>query len=267
MQTQKIKFNDIKGMLSRDEMKEIIGGCGSGSGSGSDPFSTGGGGITLPTVTVYGSYNTGSNYGAISAALSYYGGGYSGSSGSTGTTYYGGGGGGSTAATSQPGPHSLPTANLPKGDGTNKQAYSTCVFRSMEVVEKYLGKSFTLQNFTLDYCNKFGKTLGDALLNGFVGNTTDLANFINSEFIATACTSQASMINAISTNQIIMASIRNTAYPDAGHEVTIVGYDPAKGFSYYDSMTDTYNWTNGQTTEFSNAYIIAGVGATQQGGH
>ena len=39
---QKIKFTDIAGMLDRDQMREIIGGCGTSAGSGID--GTGGGG-------------------------------------------------------------------------------------------------------------------------------------------------------------------------------------------------------------------------------
>lgn len=41
---EKIKFNDIVGMLERDEMREIIGGCGNSYQSGSTYFGGGGGG-------------------------------------------------------------------------------------------------------------------------------------------------------------------------------------------------------------------------------
>ena len=44
----KIKFSDIAGMLERDEMKEIIGGCGNSYGSiivNSNPLGGGGGGF------------------------------------------------------------------------------------------------------------------------------------------------------------------------------------------------------------------------------
>lgn len=259
MQTQKIKFNDIKGMLSRDEMKEIIGGC--GSGSGSDPWASGGGSITLPTVTVYGSYNNSSNYFAIANALSYYGGT---NYGNPNAGYYSGpttsGGGGSTTTTTpQPGPHNLPTAHLPVGNGTNTQVANLCVFRNMEVVEQYFGKTVTQGSFVLQYMQTHIGS--NPIMNGFEGTTTDLANFINANFNTTACTNVTSMINAINQDQPILAFLTNSVLPNGtvdGHEVTITGYNPTTSmFTYYNSATDTYS--SAPSGAFSSALAVTGA--------
>jgi hypothetical protein len=51
----KIKFTDIAGMLDRDEMREIIGGCGVSGGSGIEIFGGGGGSFTGFGPVVYNS--------------------------------------------------------------------------------------------------------------------------------------------------------------------------------------------------------------------
>ena len=86
----KIKFSDIAGMLERDEMKEIIGGCGNSYGSiivNSNPLGGGGGGLSgFGGGTAIGSTFGGQPYAGYSNPVtnSYYGSSSSGSSGNTG---------------------------------------------------------------------------------------------------------------------------------------------------------------------------------------
>ena len=85
----KIKFSDIAGMLERDEMKEIIGGCGNSYGSiivNSNPLGGGGGGLSgFGGGTAIGSTFGGQPYAGYSNPVtnSYYGSSSSGSSGNT----------------------------------------------------------------------------------------------------------------------------------------------------------------------------------------
>ena len=85
----KIRFSDITGMLERDEMKEIIGGCGNSYGSiivNSNPLGGGGGGLSgFGGGTAIGSTFGGQPYAGYSNPVtnSYYGSSSSGSSGNT----------------------------------------------------------------------------------------------------------------------------------------------------------------------------------------
>ena len=86
----KIRFSDITGMLERDEMKEIIGGCGNSYGSAAfspNPLGGGGGGLSgFGGGTAIGSTFGGQPYAGYSNPVtnSYYGSSSSGSSGNTG---------------------------------------------------------------------------------------------------------------------------------------------------------------------------------------
>ena len=85
----KIRFSDITGMLERDEMKEIIGGCGNSYGSAAfspNPLGGGGGGLSgFGGGTAIGSTFGGQPYAGYSNPVtnSYYGSSSSGSSGNT----------------------------------------------------------------------------------------------------------------------------------------------------------------------------------------
>ncbi|WP_202704082.1 hypothetical protein, partial [Flavobacterium sp. UGB4466] len=96
---KKIKFSDIVGMLEKDEMREIIGGCGSTTGSGSNIY---GGGGNAPALSGYVSGFTtsfsGTNYGGFGGANVKGGGVYgsgsitgAGESSYPGSPYYNGG--------------------------------------------------------------------------------------------------------------------------------------------------------------------------------
>ncbi|UWY26419.1 glycoside hydrolase family protein [Flavobacterium sp. TR2] len=94
--TKKIKFSDIKGMLKRDGMREIIGGSGSSTGSGSNLYG-GGGGTPALSSNPFNSSFSGSNYGGFGGSNASGGGVYgsgsitgSGESSYPGSLYYSG---------------------------------------------------------------------------------------------------------------------------------------------------------------------------------
>jgi hypothetical protein len=65
----KIKFTDIAGMLNRDEMREIVGGCGEFSGSGSAAWMGNGGGSSFASIMGMG-FGGQLSYGGVSASSS-----------------------------------------------------------------------------------------------------------------------------------------------------------------------------------------------------
>jgi hypothetical protein len=245
-------------MLGRDEMKEIIGGSG-GSGDG---WINGGAATILPDITIYSGGGSSSDY------SNYY---YSGYSANSVDSYLAGlansggnsnnsGAGGGFYVYQEPAGHNLPRARLPVGDGTTKQVKNLCVFRNMEVVQGYFGKSISEGTLIMSYAQQFNKSPLDPIYNGFDGTIADLTSFVNKSFTTIACTDSISMINAINNNQPILAFLTNSVSSDGsidGHEVTITGYNPDTGlFRYYDSVTDTYKQASGLS--FSNALAVTG---------
>lgn len=102
---KKIKFSDIVGMLEIDEMREIIGGCGSGTGSNANYGFGGGGGAPALSGggTGFGTSFSGSNYGGFGGSNAVGGGTYgsgsiTGAGGSSfpGSPYYNGSAGSGT---------------------------------------------------------------------------------------------------------------------------------------------------------------------------
>lgn len=255
MKLSKIKFSDIAGMLDRDQMKEIIGGSGGGSGD----YTYNGG--TLNTVYVGGGGGGGSSYSSPSF-LSYYNNlasSYNSNTNNSSTTNsysnYGGGGGSAT----QPGTHSLPLSNLPVGNGTNTQVANFCVFRNMEVVEKYFSKSVSQGSFVLQYWQQHPNE--NPAQTGFKGTTAELTSFINANFNTIACTNINSIISAINSDQPVLAFLTNSVLANGtidGHEVTITGYNASTNlFTFYNSVTDKYETKPGSA--FSGALAVTGA--------
>jgi hypothetical protein len=94
---KKIKFSDIIGMLEKDKMREIIGGCGSGTGSDANYGFGGGGGGTALNSNPFNSSFSGLNYGGFGGSNSTGGGVYgngsitgAGESSYPGSLYYSG---------------------------------------------------------------------------------------------------------------------------------------------------------------------------------
>lgn len=246
MKVNKIKFSDIVGMLERDEMKEILGGSGYGSGD----YTYNGG--SLNTVNVGG--GGGSSSSSFNSFYNSWVSSYNSSINNSDTTtssysnsnnnYGGSGGGGSSGSFQQTFSHSLPMTNLPIGNGKNTQVGGLCLFRNMEVVEKYFGKSLNQSVFVMQYWHKHPTE--NVSLTGFQGNTVELTEFINESFNTTACTTKTAMITAINSNQPILAFLINNKLPNGtidGHEVTIIEYkESIDSFKYYDSSTDKYSW-------------------------
>ena len=294
---EKIKFTDIAGMLERDEMREITGGCGqtygsaggwgggggsswasitgmgfgggasyggnsassSGSSSGSsysyNPTTTyDSSGGHLGGITIYsGNHNSNSSYNNVTANNGL--GIYQSNNNHGSSSNYGGGGG---INSQQIGSHSLPMTNLPRGNGSNPQDGNVCVFRNMEVVEKYFSKSLRLSDYVEQYSQTYHVPTDYVVDEGFKGTNVEMKKFISQNFNTTACTTFPSLVTAINNNQPILAMLTlstNINGDIKGHEVTIVAYDAEKNmFKYYDSAIDKYKYAG--SGSFTNALAI-----------
>jgi hypothetical protein len=254
---EKIKFNDIVGMLERDEMREITGGCGSSTGCGVASLP----GIQLNEVIVY---TNPSSY-SPSLGVGFYGSYYNASNnnygGSTNQPYnnYGGGGSQNGVNSQNGGSHAIPMTNLPTGDGNHPQVSNMCVFKNMEVVEKYFGKTLTQGNFVTNYALQYKiPDVTTVFTTGFKNTQAELKDFIKANFNTASCSTPLAIVAAVNNNQPVLAFLTNSVAPNGnidGHEVTIVEYNQTTDlFRYYDSVTDHYLWGSG--TSFSEAQAV-----------
>ncbi|RUT71803.1 hypothetical protein D0817_03715 [Flavobacterium cupreum] len=176
---KKIKFSDIIGMLEIDEMREIIGGCGSGTGSDANYGFGGGGGAPALSGggTGFGTSFSGSNYGGF------------GGSNAVGGGMYGSGSITGAGGSSFPG---SPYYNGSAGSGTNNLNSST-------LSNGYGGGWYTSYNY--------GKTTKDSVTidrffqfldsqKGVVTNN-QVFNFLNNELTTTGQRQNTQQYNII----------------------------------------------------------------------
>jgi|GEM_PF-1697702 len=156
---KKIKFSDIKGMLKRDGMREIIGGSGSSTGSGSNLYG-GGGGTPALSSNPFNTSFTGSNYGGFGGNNAIDGGVY-GSSGN-----FAGNGGNSAY-------------NYIGGFGTNNLNSSTSNY-------SYVNGGWTNNSYGFTTTNPYtiSRYFDFLLVNNGVVTNTQINNFIANEATA-----------------------------------------------------------------------------------
>lgn len=171
----------------------------------------------------------------------------------------GGGGGGFQIEPDDPSvaDKSLNKSKLPPNNTSDIQVASTCVFKTMEWINKYFGGDKTMGSIITDYANA---TKSDAVPSvqraiDLVNNGVELAELNNLVDMVFKTTSTESITKSIDKGYPLMGSIA-TGQANIAHEVMITGYNNNGTVQYFDPETGQYNTK--LPGEFSNVITIIG---------